>query len=537
VAIEIENSTGLNVNDLKELKDLCNEVAKANLKREQCYDICTAVQTFIERKLVVPVSLFDAMEEREKKKKEIIENVKKPKSSNLINDISIDEVREDSENLHRGLLKLPVKTTTSQPPPQLQPIKPSTVNQIKPPATMASPAVGTNLFSNSSAESSLLSPSQFDMSKSRYLQEFEQIELLGKGGQGEVWKVQHKLDRGYYAVKRIDLTKDMENSNKIIREVKTVSRLIHKNIVRYYAAWIEEYPPLQNLENSPQKKNDNNNNNKTKQQQKRKNRFATSSTSDSETRSDESADHLAYQQGNLLIMENEAMLNELDNHKLSKGFNRNNNNNKANIYFEDDEEEEEDNDYNEDNEKDDFGFEFDHGDDDDDGEEDEEEDEEIEVAEIIDSQNIDVSGFGGNTQLKSYGYQYASDSDSSSQQQEEEDDDDNDNNNSDSDESYYPQKRKPSNLGLQKQPSETTTTPLSSIQPIIPYPKFLFIQMEYCYNTLRTLIDDGSVWHDEMFLQKLFRQLLDGLGYMHSRLLIHRDLKVCLFIIIIFFFC
>ena len=78
---------------------------------------------------------------------------------------------------------------------------------------------------------------------SRYRDEFEEIILLGKGASGEVWKVRNKLDRRFYAVKKIAMgARDRESGldRKIRREVTTVSRLLHKHIVRYFAAWVEE---------------------------------------------------------------------------------------------------------------------------------------------------------------------------------------------------------------------------------------------------------------------------------------------------------
>ena len=84
---------------------------------------------------------------------------------------------------------------------------------------------------------------QSQQHSSRYREEFEEILLLGKGASGEVWKVRNKLDRRFYAVKKIAMgARDRESGldRKIRREVTTVSRLLHKNIVRYYAAWVEE---------------------------------------------------------------------------------------------------------------------------------------------------------------------------------------------------------------------------------------------------------------------------------------------------------
>ena len=47
--------------------------------------------------------------------------------------------------------------------------------------------------------------------------------------------MRHKLDRRIYAIKKIDLNAP-ENASV---GLTTISRLLHKHIVRYYAAWVE----------------------------------------------------------------------------------------------------------------------------------------------------------------------------------------------------------------------------------------------------------------------------------------------------------
>ncbi len=86
------------------------------------------------------------------------------------------------------------------------------------------------------------------LTSSRYKNDFIQLEKLGKGGGGEVVKVRNRLDRRIYAVKKVILQSEygkmekvgkLENA-KLKREVTTISRMTHKNIVRYYQAWVEE---------------------------------------------------------------------------------------------------------------------------------------------------------------------------------------------------------------------------------------------------------------------------------------------------------
>ncbi|XP_073495017.1 eIF-2-alpha kinase GCN2 isoform X1 [Phyllobates terribilis] len=54
---------------------------------------------------------------------------------------------------------------------------------------------------------------------------------------------------------------------------------------------------------------------------------------------------------------------------------------------------------------------------------------------------------------------------------------------------------------------------------------YLYIQMEYCEkSTLRDTIDQG-LYLDNSRLWRLFREILDGLAYIHEQGMIHRDLK------------
>lgn len=82
---------------------------------------------------------------------------------------------------------------------------------------------------------------------SRYLLDFCQLGLLGRGGGGEVVKCRNRLDRRVYAIKKVTLEAEIgplakvaaERNRKLFREVTTISRMVHPNIVRYYQAWLE----------------------------------------------------------------------------------------------------------------------------------------------------------------------------------------------------------------------------------------------------------------------------------------------------------
>lgn len=94
-----------------------------------------------------------------------------------------------------------------------------------------SPEVG---FFIPPSKSQLIGPKR----ASRYQEDWEELEFLGKGGFGSVVKARNKLDGRIYAIKKVKL-RGTENDDKIFREVNALSRLNHRYIVRYYATWLE----------------------------------------------------------------------------------------------------------------------------------------------------------------------------------------------------------------------------------------------------------------------------------------------------------
>ena len=74
---------------------------------------------------------------------------------------------------------------------------------------------------------------------SRYATEFEELEFLGKGGFGRVVKALNKLDKNLYAIKKINLPRDVASESKLLREVTTWSKLSHPSVVRYQTSWVE----------------------------------------------------------------------------------------------------------------------------------------------------------------------------------------------------------------------------------------------------------------------------------------------------------
>lgn len=82
----------------------------------------------------------------------------------------------------------------------------------------------------------------------RYTTEFQELKQVGKGGFGTVYHVRNFVDNQDYAVKKIPLhsrllkrwqTRGVEEFENLLKEIRTLARLEHGNIVRYYSAWIE----------------------------------------------------------------------------------------------------------------------------------------------------------------------------------------------------------------------------------------------------------------------------------------------------------
>ena len=81
-----------------------------------------------------------------------------------------------------------------------------------------------------------------DSYSSRFMNDFDVTQCLGKGGFGVVFEAKNKLDDCNYAIKRIILPSKQEHRDRVMREVKTLANCEHKNIVRYFQAWVEQPP-------------------------------------------------------------------------------------------------------------------------------------------------------------------------------------------------------------------------------------------------------------------------------------------------------
>ncbi|RMZ68936.1 pek kinase [Pyrenophora seminiperda CCB06] len=110
------------------------------------------------------------------------------------------------------------------------------------------PALTFGILSGIPAPVQLQLPGYPHLQTDRYVQEFSELEVVGKGGYGKVFKAKHRLDGSFYAVKRIlvspaKVAKIQEHGpeelESMLEEVRSLARFDHNNIVRYHNAWLE----------------------------------------------------------------------------------------------------------------------------------------------------------------------------------------------------------------------------------------------------------------------------------------------------------
>ena len=99
-----------------------------------------------------------------------------------------------------------------------------------------------NTSENSSIPANSLGEEIFLSGRSRYREDFVEGVVLGRGGYGKVVVATNKLDGNGYAIKKINFSGvSSTRFTRILREVKSLARLDHPNIVRYNSAWIEDH--------------------------------------------------------------------------------------------------------------------------------------------------------------------------------------------------------------------------------------------------------------------------------------------------------
>ncbi|XP_076990103.1 interferon-induced, double-stranded RNA-activated protein kinase isoform X2 [Tamandua tetradactyla] len=81
---------------------------------------------------------------------------------------------------------------------------------------------------------------------SRFANDFKEIEPIGTGGYGQVFKAKHRIDGKIYVIKRVKY-----DNEKAEREVKALAALNHVNIIHYHSCWDGmDYDPEKSINDS-----------------------------------------------------------------------------------------------------------------------------------------------------------------------------------------------------------------------------------------------------------------------------------------------
>ncbi|XP_034008359.1 interferon-induced, double-stranded RNA-activated protein kinase-like [Trematomus bernacchii] len=143
---------------------------------------------------------------------------------------------EDSTNPSQAQMPLESESDT---PTRLS----NSLESISSSQSMSTSTSGSGIFTDSSNSSKDQHPVKDKIigntenqtsTLSRFTSEFDITECLGKGAYGCVYAARDKRLKQGYAVKIV------RSNEKALREVGTLSKLLHCNIVRYYTFWMED---------------------------------------------------------------------------------------------------------------------------------------------------------------------------------------------------------------------------------------------------------------------------------------------------------
>ncbi|XP_052468369.1 interferon-induced, double-stranded RNA-activated protein kinase [Carassius gibelio] len=128
----------------------------------------------------------------------------------------------------------PVVISPSASPLNVKPkIKLAPNFNLSPNGLARSKEVGPNMNTQNPAKPSGGQTSN-QATKSRFLEDFDSINPIGKGGFGRVFKARRILESTFYAVKIV------KSKKKARREVAALANFNNANIVRYYTSWVED---------------------------------------------------------------------------------------------------------------------------------------------------------------------------------------------------------------------------------------------------------------------------------------------------------
>src|SRR5690348_15212175 len=77
------------------------------------------------------------------------------------------------------------------------------------------------------------------------------VQFLGRGGQAEVYKGEHRYLKSFAALKLLHASLDDKDRGQFLSEAQTLARLVHSSIIRILDFTIEQDTPVLIMDYSP----------------------------------------------------------------------------------------------------------------------------------------------------------------------------------------------------------------------------------------------------------------------------------------------
>jgi hypothetical protein len=256
--IELDDKKGLSEKEIGELKLLLADTAASNLGDVMIHELATAAEGFLEAHNRKPETFYEKMQNRQRHEQAALNDLREGTLFSAEEKAMESPAKQEPMSTPEEISAMNLKATMDlrkQLHTGERSVSVGSENGLTDAAgggedwlnSLLKRQSALNMDNNEEDDSNSDADVDDDRraaagdSGSRYYKEFQEMNLLGRGAGGEVWKVKNSLDRRFYAVKKIRLRPtDGAFNSKIRREVTTISRLLHKNIVRYYAAWVEK---------------------------------------------------------------------------------------------------------------------------------------------------------------------------------------------------------------------------------------------------------------------------------------------------------
>ncbi|TPX34299.1 hypothetical protein SmJEL517_g03036 [Synchytrium microbalum] len=239
----LEKATGISDDQAEELQTLLIDKAKECLGNEMIFDLATLAQQYItENNVAIRRNQHRGLHAEMLSRKEKNEAEEQKKISKELREAEEIRVKAEQEEHLKQVLQYEEEIRRKQE--QMDEEKQRRRRQRHASHPNHDDAT-TTAFNSHAALPEFIEPPlnpylpSTIKSKSRYQTDFQELELLGKGGFGAVFKVRNRVDSRVYAVKKIRLVSSGDVS-KLLREVQSLSRIQNQYIVRYYQSWFEE---------------------------------------------------------------------------------------------------------------------------------------------------------------------------------------------------------------------------------------------------------------------------------------------------------